>query len=407
MNNGINSYIKENYNGYLLLPKKDGASDGFILEKSSEPSPKRIYFKSDGGFLADHFVLSIFSRVSVKAPESKVHYIKDGKLGFLSSDFYLSTNGMSRSYQKKGIMKSQAFLDDLYGVKEAELTKDQLDKFRASLAKLRLLIYVFGLTDISINNVGYLEKHSNKSTAFKFGIIDFLTPVSGNWCSQVDYNYNINMALLFGMFSQAKFVEILNRQVDWILLPGKRGYNPIELTLDEYKQAFYSIANPTIKEFNANGYLVSNSLGKKTKFNLVVQNVFDDIQKECSAIGSTDPIPFKHLSNYLGKVKKYKNIVTCRFQDVEAIINGRSIHRFITFLIKEMAILSIALYIFLSMIDLFRTAKIDILDWIASSILLLIWRGLVQEHFITSVSILFHLYYGRFLSFFTSNELLS
>ncbi len=340
------------YDQFLYRDKEYGQSEGFILEKSSEDLPRRVYFKADEGYLVDHFVLSIFSRVSAKAPESKVHALENNSnhLEPILSDsgnslkFYLGTNGMTRGYVKNGILKRQIFTHTFPG--EREFTKAQIKKFMVSLAKLRILIYVFGLGDLSFANIGYIDKDNNKDGkgTIKVGIIDFITPVKGrrmgsdgfdkpNWEPPYSERFQYPSITL-----QSELVERLNKIATqfsrkfcgktFIQSCGGEG----EPVLSDYQQAMDEISCPKVKEFDENGYLVSNSEGKKTKFAKVLEEVFESLTKETESLWASDKrsLPqnksvFLNLARDFCAIKHYKEVIKCRFLDIESIVVEKNV----------------------------------------------------------------------------------
>lgn len=342
MNSPIKSYINTNYKDYSLLPKTRGGSSGFILEKTSF---NKEYFKSDEGYLPDYFVCSVFPHVSGKAPKSKIHYINGGKIELDStmnpahywinpahSDFFLSTHEMNKSYQKGGIFKLQTYTDfsqTKRQVCQTLLTQDQLDQFKISLAKLRLLAFIFALSDLRDENVGFLEKkeYVSESSSWvlktvKVGIVDFHTPLVYGNCRHDNFELR-RRTPLFERCSQTDLVQILNGEAECISLPGcQECEDSLELTLKEYQQASTCIRYPNVKELDVNGYWVSNSLGEKTGFRVVVEDVFNDIRKTCSAFESIDQTSFKQLSDYLCKIEEYKNVTLSRFERVVQILDN-------------------------------------------------------------------------------------
>ncbi len=332
MNKTIN--LNGLYDGFLYRDKRDGQSDGFILEKPSD-SPslllRRVYFKADEGYLVDHFVLSIFSRISAKAPESKVYDIKDAKN---CSRFYLSTNGMTRSFVKNGILKRQIFTHNF--PPKRELNEEQIKKFMVSLAKLRILIYVFGLGDLSIANIGYIYKDNHKEDeerTVKVGIVDFITPVTGRYFDRPCWQPPYSKCFPYGStLLRSEFVERLNKIAPmfsrtfcgqtFIQSCGGKG----EPVLNDYQQAMDEIRCPKVKEFDENGYLVSSSKGKKTKFENVLEEVFKDLKEECEVLWSgverspqNKSILF-NLASDLNAIAIYKDIIKSRFLELRSII---------------------------------------------------------------------------------------
>lgn len=342
------------YDGFLRRDKESGRSEGFILEKASEGLSRRVYFKADEGYLVDHFVLSIFSRISAKAPESKVYDIKGEKN---CSRFYLSTNGMTRSYVKNGILKRQIFTHNF--PEKRELTEEQIKKFMVSLAKLRILIYVFGLGDLSVANIGYVDKdnHKDGKGTVKVGIVDFITPVTGRRegadgfdepCWEPPYSQCFQYP---SITLQSELVESLNKiapmfsrkfcgQTFIQSCGGKKG--PV---LSDYKQAMDEISCPKVKEFDENGYLVSNSEGKKTKFAKVLEEVFESFTKETESFWASDKrslpqnrLVFSNLARDFCAIKHYKDVIKRRFLDLESIVVEKNVSNKSVELVSEIVV---------------------------------------------------------------------
>ncbi len=263
------------FKDWTILPKIMGKDPGFIAE--SPDQTQRIYFKCTNNMLNELFAARVLTHLGVKVAETTLFVDDQGNC-------FLGTRGLSRQYTKTGAAKSKAFaplmglLPDavtlsigydaaIDGARETHLpemnafvdTLFQQDSARISFAKLALMGFSLGLTDVATHggNIGILTSSKEGKTHQKWSIVD----------------YQVYTTSLSSIESSSALLESLKKSFS--------GNSPVfkamleKLTLADLEQAIAEIANPKVYEENPQGYYLT-ARDSKSSYKAAIEKAFEE-----------------------------------------------------------------------------------------------------------------------------------